>query len=113
MIVGIDVIWGAGERLLGLVSTLPKTMSRACRRRLIGGGELTARAAPRGPSVNENDVVLGHGLLEGVSGEVDGGQGLLGSMVRLTGPYNASERRWRCGRPLGDTPGRYDATDTP
>src|SRR4051794_32837337 len=39
---------------------------------LVDRRELSARATPGGPEVDEYDVVRGHGLLEGLTGQRDG-----------------------------------------
>ena len=53
------------------VSTFPNTMSGLARRRLLEGRrELAARAAPVRPEVHEDDVVVRHGLLECLGGEL-------------------------------------------
>ena len=53
------------------VSTLANTTSGLRLGRLLErGGELAARAAPLRPEVHEHDVVVGHGLLERVGGQL-------------------------------------------
>ena len=65
---------GTGQRLLGLgVDLAEHDVVVLVARLLVGRRELAARAAPRGPPVDEHDVARRDGLLEGVGGELDGG----------------------------------------
>ncbi len=78
---------GTGQRLLGLgVDLAEHDVVVLVARLLVGRRELAARAAPRGPPVDEHDVARRDGLLEGVGGELDGGHAGCSSVGVWVGP---------------------------
>ena len=75
--VGIEVMPAAPARPCSAsVSTLPNTMSGCVSEAASKTGrELPARAAPGRPEVDEHDVVVEDGGLEGAGGQCDGSHG--------------------------------------
>ena len=66
-----------GEPLLGLgVHLAEHDLGVLLGRGLVGGGELLARSAPLRPPVQQDDVVVGNGLAQGVLGDVNGSHAL-------------------------------------
>ena len=100
---------GTGERLLGLgVDLAEDDVVVLLARLLVGRRELAARAAPRGPPVDEHDVARRDGLLEGVGGELDGGHAGCSSFGVWVGPPERTHRP-----PGGAFPPGADRCGTP